>query len=104
MRKRDSRNLYDCECEGGGGNKKMLNANQIQPTLNHGWVIVRKHPIDVKALKMPHDFVVQTLEGKMFGKKDDYLVIGTHGERYIIRKEIFETTYQVIREFSKIDK
>ena len=52
-----------------------------------------KKPVVVRAAQMQDDFRVTTLEGVMHGRKGDYLVIGIEGERYPVRKEIFERTY-----------
>lgn len=41
-------------------------------------------------------FEVKTLEGTMRGEIGDYLVRGIQGELYIINKDIFEQTYDVI--------
>lgn len=41
-------------------------------------------------------FEVETLEGTMRGEVDDYLVRGVQGELYVIKKDIFEQTYDVI--------
>ena len=41
-------------------------------------------------------FEVETLEGTMRGEIDDYLVRGVQGELYVIKKDIFEQTYDVI--------
>ena len=52
----------------------------------------------VKAVEMKEDFEVQTLEGKMTGHAGDFLVIGVKGERYPVRKDIFEMTYELAGE------
>ena len=52
----------------------------------------------ILAVQMNRDFVVRTLEGVMKGNKGDYLCEGTAGERWPIKKEIFEKTYVAIRE------
>ena len=52
-----------------------------------------KKPIPIKVKQMNKDFSVESLEGIMSGKKGDYLAIGVDGEKYVIRKNIFEKTY-----------
>ena len=52
-----------------------------------------KKPMVVKAVQMPDDFKVTTIEGVMYGKTGDYLAIGIDDERYPIKKDIFEKTY-----------
>ena len=56
----------------------------------------RKKPVIIQAVQMNGDFIVNTLEGEMRGKKGDYLVYGTHDEEYPVRKDIFEENYEVI--------
>ncbi len=58
----------------------------------------RKKPVIIQAVQMGGEFVVKTLEGEMRGNKDDYLVYGTHGEEYPVRKDIFEENYEVVKE------
>ena len=58
-----------------------------------GAKIYVKRPIKVFARQMDRDFIVNTLEGLMRGKAGDYLVLGIKGERYPVRKDIFEETY-----------
>lgn len=50
----------------------------------------------VKARKMHTDFLVDTLEGVMSGKKGDFLCEGVDGERWPIKKEIFEKSYEKV--------
>lgn len=47
------------------------------------------------AKKMTEDFLVDTLEGLMEGHAGDYLAVGKLGERYPIRADIFEKTYEL---------
>lgn len=57
---------------------------------------VRKKPVIVKAIQVTEDFEVETMEGTMKGKKDDYLLRGVRGELYAVDKEIFKETYEVV--------
>ena len=58
----------------------------------------RKLPIIMKAKQMDCEFRVNSLEGDYCqGKAGDYLMTGTKGEHWIIDKEIFEETYEVLR-------
>lgn len=52
-----------------------------------------KKPIAVQAVQMKNDFFVTTMEGRVEGKKGDYLMIGIGDERYPCNKEIFEKSY-----------
>ena len=47
-----------------------------------------------KAVQMEEDFEVETLEGTMQGHEDDYLAQGPEGERYPIKKTVFDKTYK----------
>jgi hypothetical protein len=60
-----------------------------------------KKPIPIKALKMSTDFFVDTPEGRVQGKAGDYLLIGIKGERYPCRKDIFEESYDIVRQLKK---
>jgi len=52
-----------------------------------------KRPVVVRAIRMPDDFEVETLEGVMRGKKGDWLIQGVEGELYPCKDEIFRKTY-----------
>jgi hypothetical protein len=60
---------------------------------NDGGYYVKK-PIPVKAVQIPYDFWVESLEGNHQGHAGDYLIQGVKGELYICQKDIFEETYQ----------
>ena len=53
----------------------------------------KKKPVTVLAVQINEDFIVDTLEGAIKGHTGDYLIEGVRGERYPIRKDIFEETY-----------
>jgi len=55
-----------------------------------------KKPIPIEAKQLPFAFEVQTMEGIMQGKANDYLVKGVKGELYPCDKEIFEETYEEV--------
>lgn len=57
---------------------------------------VRKKPVVVHATQLNMPFRVTTEEGVMAGRAGDYLMIGVRGEKYPIRKDIFEETYDII--------
>ena len=50
----------------------------------------------VDAVQLEMEFAVQTEEGIMIGNAGDYLCIGIEGERWPVKKEIFEKTYEVV--------
>lgn len=53
-----------------------------------------KKPIPIRAVSIPYQFWVESLEGNHQGKPDDYLIQGVRGEIYICDKQIFEETYE----------
>ncbi|MEM7573443.1 MAG: patatin-like phospholipase family protein [Bacteroidota bacterium] len=55
-----------------------------------------KKAIPIQYCKMDEPFLVNTLEGIHSGEAGDYLVIGTQGELYPIKKDIFEKTYDAL--------
>jgi len=55
-----------------------------------------KKPIPIKAVPIPFEFWVASLEGNHQGKLGDYLVMGVRGELYICDKSIFEQTYDAV--------
>lgn len=56
-----------------------------------------KKPLPIRCIQIDEPFLVETLEGKMKGKKGDWLMIGISGEMYPCDKEIFEKTYSIIK-------
>jgi len=60
---------------------------------NHNFKECRKKPVVVQAAQINEEFIVDTLEGPLKGHAGDYLIIGVRGERYPIRQDIFEETY-----------
>ena len=58
----------------------------------------RKKPIVIHAIQIDEDFKVTTMEGVVYGKAGDYLMIGIDGERYPCNKEIFERSYDWVEE------
>jgi hypothetical protein len=52
----------------------------------------------VWAVQMAQDFEVQTLEGTHRGRAGDWLAQGPAGERWPIKREIFEATYEPVAE------
>jgi len=50
----------------------------------------------VTAVLLSHDCKIVTLEGTMQGKKGDYRLTGDCGEQWVVRKDIFEKTYEEV--------
>lgn len=55
-----------------------------------------KKPIPIQCYQMKTAFEVETLEGVMRGKKDDWLMVGVNGELYPCDNTIFKKTYEII--------
>lgn len=55
--------------------------------------LYRKRPVQVRAVRMDERFKVETLEGVLWGKAGDWLIIGVKGEAYPCDHEIFKATY-----------
>jgi hypothetical protein len=51
--------------------------------------------------KMTSLYKIKTLEGDMFANTGDYIVRGTYGELYPVKKEIFENIYERIHDERK---
>lgn len=56
-----------------------------------------KKPLPIKCIQINEPFVVETLEGKMKGKKGDWLMVGINGEMYPIDDSIFKKTYNLLK-------
>ena len=56
-----------------------------------------KKPIPIKCIQIDEPFLVETMEGKLKGKKGDWLMVGVHGEMYPCDNEIFEKTYDLLK-------
>ena len=54
-----------------------------------------KKPIRIKCVQINEPFIVETMEGRMKGKKGDWLIIGVNGEMYPIDHGIFQKTYDI---------
>jgi len=75
---------------------KPFNADPITLDNWEGFVKCRKKPIHAVQMNFPEGFEITTMEGKLRGRQDDWLMIGVEGEKYPCRKEIFEKTYEII--------
>lgn len=58
------------------------------------WGSYRKKPIVVRARLLDEDTMIDTLEGRMLGRKGDYLIVGVNGEEYPCKPDIFNKTYE----------
>lgn len=57
-----------------------------------------KKPIPITVYRMDESFSVETLEGTMEGKKDDWLMVGIRGEMYPCDADIFAGSYDIVDE------
>jgi len=57
----------------------------------------RKKPLIIQAEQKSSLFFVDTVEGRMSGGPGDYLVTGIHGEKYPMKKAIFEDSYEEVK-------
>jgi hypothetical protein len=56
----------------------------------------RKRPVEVDAYQVHEDLYIETLEGRMHASPGDWIVVGVHGERYPVKPDIFEKTYEPV--------
>ncbi|AXZ23741.1 MULTISPECIES: hypothetical protein [Staphylococcus] len=59
-------------------------------------VRVRKKPVVVNAEKAKEAMIIDTLEGRMKAEKGDWIITGVNGEKYPVKPEIFDQTYEVL--------
>ena len=59
-------------------------------------VKVRKLPVIVDAIQIDTEMYIDTLEGVMKASPGDWIVTGVDGEKYPVKPDIFEKTYEVI--------
>lgn len=57
-----------------------------------------KKPLEIRCVQIDEPFEVETMEGKLQGKKGDWLMIGVRGEMYPIADAIFKETYDIVKE------
>lgn len=58
----------------------------------------RKKPVVVEAYQTKEPMDIETLEGVMHASPGDYIITGVHGEQYPCKPDIFEKTYEPIKE------
>lgn len=59
-------------------------------------VKVRKKPVVVDAIQTDKVQYIDTLEGQMKASIGDWIVTGVNGERYPVKPDIFEKTYEIL--------
>ncbi|MBQ5857506.1 MAG: hypothetical protein IIW51_00680 [Peptococcaceae bacterium] len=58
----------------------------------------RKKPVIIEAYRTDKEVVIHTLEGDLTAQPGDYIITGIAGERYPCRADIFEETYEEVKE------
>jgi len=74
--------------------RRSRGSGMVARTTSNGFRVYRKKvPVLAKQMKRP--FIVETLEGTMRGQSGDYLCVGIEGESWVVRRDIFEGTYEL---------
>ena len=55
-----------------------------------------KKPIPVRCIQIKETFTVETLEGVMQGKPNDWLMLGEHRDMWVVDENIFRDTYDLV--------
>lgn len=45
-----------------------------------------------------HSLIIHTLEGDMIANEADWIITGINGEQYLCKPDIFEKTYEKVKE------
>lgn len=65
--------------------------------MNKKFKVIKKD-IPVEAYQTTKLLKINTLEGIMIAQKGDWIIKGINGEKYPVKKSIFEKTYKIISE------
>lgn len=57
----------------------------------------RKKPVVIEAYQTKEEKIIHTLEGDMKASVGDYIITGVTGERYPCKPDIFEKTYEKVK-------
>ena len=55
-----------------------------------------KKPIIVNAEQVETETTIHTIEGPLTAKPGDWIITGVEGEKWPVKKDIFEKTYEII--------
>lgn len=58
----------------------------------------RKKPVVIEAVQITQKMTVETLEGTMTGNSGDWLITGVKNEQYFCKDDIFQQTYERVKE------
>ena len=59
----------------------------------------RKKPIVIEAYQTNTEMIIHTLEGDMKANVGDYIITGLRGEKYPCKPDIFEKSYELVKEW-----
>ncbi|MCC7298268.1 MAG: hypothetical protein IT244_08045 [Bacteroidia bacterium] len=62
------------------------------------YITAIKKPIPMQCCQIHEPFEIETLEGVMKAEAGDWLIVGSKGEMWAIKKDIFEATYTVVKD------
>lgn len=71
-------------------------ANSFENTEGEPWITYITHGED--GYELPHDLLVETLEGHMSVSEGDFVIKGVQGEFYPCKPDIFEASYDAVEE------
>lgn len=63
-----------------------------------GWFRARKKPVVIDARRAKAGEIIETREGFLKPQPGDYIIRGVFGELYLIDRDIFEQTYELVDE------
>jgi len=67
-------------------------------TRGGGELKFRKKPVVIDAIRTNRRKVIHTLEGDLIAEPGDWIITGIQGEKYPVKPDIFEATYEPCEE------
>lgn len=58
----------------------------------------RKKPVIIEAFQTDREMIINALEGDMKANDGDYIITGLRGEKYPCKPDIFEKSYELVKE------
>lgn len=58
----------------------------------------RKKPVIIEAFQTDRKMIIHTLEGDMKANVGDYIITGLRGQKYPCKPDIFEKSYELVKE------
>ena len=74
--------------------KIIIDGIELTAELIDDFAEYKKKPVIIRAAQLANEIDIPTLEGTMRGNVGDWLIIGTHGEIYPCKPEIFVEIYE----------